>query len=99
MTPRKLVLSEIAISDIARRGRMLRQHRDSAFARAWTASFLSWLRGRAESGAQLGSQHPHDQNFRTFGYKRQATLLVEYTQDEMRVVRVYFAGQDWTTGR
>jgi plasmid stabilization system protein ParE len=89
-------LSEAAVADLSRRSRVLRQHRGTEFARAWVAGFFAWLRGCAGSGAQLGTEHPRHPGFRTFGYRRQATLLVEYGEGELRVIRIYFAGQDWT---
>ena len=96
MTPRRLVLTEEALADLAARARLLRQLRGEAFARAWVDAFLEWLGRRAESGAQLGTAHPRRPGFRTFGYRRQATVLVEFAAEEMRVARVYFAGQDWS---
>jgi hypothetical protein len=35
--------------------------------------------------------------YRTFGYRRQATILAEFTDDTMDVVRIRFAGEDWHT--
>lgn len=96
MTPRRLTLTKAALADLAARDRTLCRARGEAFADAWAVSFLDWLRGRAESGAQIGTAHPRHPEFRTFGYRRQATVLVEFSPDELRVVRVYFAGQDWT---
>lgn len=95
MIPRRLVLTEEAIADVAGRGRVLRQARGEAFARDWVVAFLEWLRGCAESGAQYGTAHPRHPELRTFGYRRQATVLAEFAEGELRVVRVYFAGQDW----
>ncbi len=96
MTPQKLRLADAALADISRRGRLLRRHRGAEFAQAWTMDFFAWLRGCADGGAEIGTRHPRHPAFRTFGYRRQATLLVEYAEAEMRIVRVYFAGRDWT---
>ena len=95
MTPRELTLSTAARLDIARRGRALAQARGAAFAEAWVRDFIAWLRRQAELGAVIGTAHPHRPGLRTFGYRRQATLLVQYATGEIRVIRVYFAGQDW----
>ena len=43
----------------------------------------------------IGTEHPGRPGLRTFGYRRQATLLVQSATGEIRVVRVYFASQDW----
>ncbi len=43
----------------------------------------------------MGTEHPRRPGLRTFGYKRQATLLVRYAAAEVQVIRIYFAGQDW----
>jgi len=95
MTPRALVFSDAAIGDIARRARLLRRERGDVFADAWIAELEAWLRRQAELGAVTGTAHPSRPGLRTFGYRRQATLLVQYATGEIRVVRVYFAGQDW----
>ncbi|WP_226583122.1 hypothetical protein [Acuticoccus sediminis] len=96
MKARRLVLTDEAIEDIARRGRVLAHARGRAFALDWSDAFLDWLEGCAARGAQLGTAHPVHTAFRTFGYRRQATVLAEFADDELRIVRVYFAGQDWT---
>ncbi len=96
MTPRRLLLTERALRDLECRARILRNERGRAFADAWMNAFLDWLEALAEGGAVIGTQHPGHRNFRTFGYKRQATILAEFADPEMRVVRVYFAGQDWS---
>ena len=95
MTPRALVLMGPAIADIARHGRVLARARGAAFAEEWVAAFEAWLWRHAELGAVIGTEHPRRPGLRTFGYRRQATLLAQYAEGEVRVVRVYFAGQDW----
>ncbi len=96
MKARRLVLTDEAIEDIASRTRVLALARGRGFALDWSDTLLDWLKGRAEAGAQLGTEHPTHRAFRTFGYRRQATILAEFAEDEVRVVRIYFAGQDWT---
>jgi plasmid stabilization system protein ParE len=94
--PRRLLLTDEALRDIVDRARVLRDARGAAFALDWTDALLDWLESRAAAGAQLGTEHPSDPSFRTFGYRRQATVLAEFTDDELRIVRIYFAGQDWS---
>ena len=69
----------------------------AAFALAWVAALFDWLSRLAESGAQIGTAQSRHPGFRSFGYRRQATILAEFAGGELRVVRVYFAGQDWTS--
>lgn len=97
MTPRKLKLTERAITDINRRAGYLAQERGTEFARVWIDALIDWLEKIAAGGAQIGTEHPTEKAFRTFGYKRQATVLAEFQYGEIRIIRVYFAGQDWTS--
>ncbi len=97
MTPRELKLTERTIGDIERRAHYLAHERGAEFARVWIGALIDWLEKIAEGGALLGTEHPTEKPFRTFGYKRQATVLAELQNDEIRVIRVYFAGQDWTS--
>lgn len=97
MTPNRLVFTAVARDDLSARARFLRTERGPAFADVWTEAFIDWLENLAEGGAQIGSAHPRHPTFRTFGYKRQATVLAEFADAEMRIVRVYFPGQDWST--
>jgi len=97
VTPRELKLTERAIRDIERRAGFLSHERGEDFARVWIDALIDWLEGIARGGAQLGTEHPTNKAFRTFGYKRQATVLAEFEDDEVRVVRIYFAGQDWSS--
>ncbi len=95
MTPNKLVLTSRAQTDIGRRARVLKAERGLVFAETWVDTLFDWLTRLADSGAQYGTEHPDHPSFRTFGYKQQATILAEFAHNEMRVVRIYFAGQDW----
>jgi len=95
MTPRKLILRDRALRDLARHEGYLSTARGIAFAEAWSEDLLDWLNYRAELGAQFGTAHPRYPGYRTFGYRRQATILAEFTDDAMDVVRIRFAGEDW----
>jgi plasmid stabilization system protein ParE len=97
MTPRRLILREDALRDILRHESYLRALRGSAFAEAWSEGLLDWLESRAALGAQFGTDHPMHPGYRTFGYRRQATILAEFTDDAMDVVRIRFGGEDWRT--
>ncbi|MEO1308460.1 MAG: hypothetical protein AAFV38_11200 [Pseudomonadota bacterium] len=95
MTPRVLRLTEPALADIQPRAFYLSRERGPDFATMWVEALIGWLERIAASGTQLGTEHPSETTFRTFGYKRQATILAEFLEDELRVIRVYFPGQDW----
>ena len=94
-TPRALRFRRAALDDLLARERILGRERGDAFARAWTDALVAWLTRLAESGAQIGTAHPERAGTRTFGYRRQVTVLARYTADELQVVRLYFRGQDW----
>lgn len=96
MTPRRLLLDDQAARDIAARARILRRERGVAFAEFWVDALLSWLDALADGGAVLGTAHPEDRSLRVFGYRRQASILAEFAPEELRVIRVYFRGQDWS---
>ena len=96
MTPRRLLLDDQAAQDIAARARVLRQERGDAFAGTWIDTLLSWLDALAEGGAVLGTAHPEDPSLRVFGYRKEASILAEFVPGELRVIRVYFRGQDWS---
>jgi plasmid stabilization system protein ParE len=96
MKARKLILRAAALRDLARHEARLRELRGAAFASSWTESLLVWLEHRAALGAQFGTAHPKHPRYRTFGYRRQASILAEFTEDAMDVVRVRFAGEDWS---
>jgi hypothetical protein len=96
VTPRRQLLADQAARDIAARARILRRERGAAFAGTWVDTLLSWLDALAEGGAVLGAAHPEDPSLRVFGYRRQASILAEFAPGELRVIRVYFRGQDWS---
>lgn len=96
MTSRSLLLTERALADIQRRTVYLSQERGTEFALVWSEAVITWLEKIAESGAQIGTEHPSGKGIRTFGYKRQATILAEFLEKELRIIRVYFPDQDWT---
>lgn len=95
MNSRKLFLTERALEDIERRAVYLTTERGIEFAVLWSEALIDWLEKIAFQGAQLGTEHPSEKTFRTFGYKRQATILADFHENELRIVRIYFAGQDW----
>ena len=95
MRPKKLTLRRAALRDLARHETYLGGIRGEEFARRWTGALLAWLEHRADLGAQFGTAHPGDPRYRTFGYQRQATILAEFTDDALDVVRIRFAGEDW----
>jgi hypothetical protein len=95
MKPRRLNLRAAALRDPARHEAHLRELRGPAFASNWTEVLLVWLEHRADLGAQFGTAYPKYPRYRTFGYRRQATILAEFTADSLDVVRVRFAGLDW----
>jgi plasmid stabilization system protein ParE len=93
--PRKLILRDGALRDLARHEHHLGAVRGTAFAEAWSESLIDWLEYRASLGAQFGTEHPMHPGYRTFGYRRQATILAEFTEDAMDVIRIRFTGEDW----
>jgi plasmid stabilization system protein ParE len=95
MQARRLILRVAALRDLARHEARLRHLRGAAFAEGWIEALFIWLEHRATLGAQFGTAHPTHPDYRTFGYRRQATILAEFTEDAMDVVRVRFAGEDW----
>ncbi len=92
---RTLILTLEANSDVARRCALLAEERGPDFAVRWLDAFSRWLTVLSADQLVIGTSHPFSDHARSFPYKRQATLLVEYTPTEMRIVRIYFAGQDW----
>ena len=95
MLRRRLTLRDGALRDLARHEHHLGAVRGIAFAEAWSEALLGWLESRAAVGAQFGTAHPRHPGYRTFGYRRQATILAEFTDSAIDVVRIRFAGEDW----
>jgi plasmid stabilization system protein ParE len=95
MKSRRLVLRATAVRDLARHEAYLRQLRGAEFAAEWTESLIGWLERRAALGAQFGTSHPTIPAYRTFGYRRQATVLAEFAPGALTVVRIRFSGEDW----
>lgn len=94
-TARRLRIRRVALDDLLARERVLARERGVAFARAWSDELLAWLERLAETGAQLGTAHDERPGMRTFGYRRQVTVLARFTDEELQVARLYFRGQDW----
>ncbi|MFP4126734.1 MAG: hypothetical protein ACLFU0_08825, partial [Alphaproteobacteria bacterium] len=63
--------------------------------RAWSDALVAWLERLAETGAQIGTAHTERPGMRTFGYRRQVTMLARFTDEDVQVARFYFRGQDW----
>jgi hypothetical protein len=78
MKPRSLILRTAALRDLARHEGYLREVRGATFVSEWTESLLVWLEHRAALGAQFGTAHHRFPRYRTFGYRRQATILAEF---------------------
>lgn len=95
MTPRRLKLSPRAVRDLSTRTQILKRERGRAFAEAYAASLIDWLKKIAGAGAQLGTAVGDKPDLRAFGYRRQAAILAAFTPEELRIVRIYFRGQDW----
>jgi hypothetical protein len=93
MIGRRLVVLPSARTDIARHAKLLRRKRGEAFAAAWTIELFAWLGRQAEHGAQIGTEHPRRPGYRTFGYRRQATILARFA---LVIARVYPKGRDWS---
>ena len=95
MRPRRLDLSSRAQRDLLRRGHYLAEVRGEGFAERSVSELLGWLRNLAETGAQVGTATDHDPRVRTFGYAGQATIVARFEVNTLRVLGVYFKGQDW----
>jgi plasmid stabilization system protein ParE len=91
----RLVLRDSALRDLLRHEDHLGAVRGAAFAEAWTEALLDWLERRARLGAQFGTAHARHPGYRTFGHRQQATILAEFSEEAMDVVRIRFAGEDW----
>ena len=64
-----------------------------SFAAEWTELLIGWLERRAALGAQVGTSHPTIPAYRTFGYRRQATVLAEFAPGALTVVRIAVLGR------
>lgn len=96
MKVRRLVVLPSARADISRHAKRLRRERGEAFAAAWTIELFAWLARQAGHGAQIGTEHPRRPGYRTFGYRRQATILARFETDALVIARVYPRGRDWS---
>jgi plasmid stabilization system protein ParE len=83
---------------LLRRERYLAKLRGRAFAQASVDALLARLEKLADHGAQLGTAAGDDPAVRSFGYARQATIVARFSPGELRVLRVFFKGQDWASG-
>jgi hypothetical protein len=92
---RALILTTEAQADVKRPIDTLTHERGLGFAANWLATFSSWLTTLAHDGMILGTSHSFSKQARSFPYKKQAKLFVEYTPREMIIIQIYFAGQDW----
>lgn len=92
---RRLRIRRAALDDLLARERVVARERGAAFAQAWSDALLAWLERLAETGAQIGTAHAERPGMRTFGYRRQVTVLARFTDEELQVARLYFRGQDW----
>jgi hypothetical protein len=44
---------------------------------------FAWLGRQADHGAQIGTEHPRRPGYRTFGYRRQATILARFETEAL----------------
>lgn len=98
MTPRVLVVTDLAKRDLGQRRRYLREARSRDFAERSIDELLSKLEAIADTGAQLGTSYGDDPRIRAFGYAGQATIVARFEPGTLRVLRIYFTGQDWREG-
>ncbi len=94
MTPFSLTVTISADADIRRCVAYLGRERGAKFAETWAVDLAKWLGDTAGNGAVLGTRHPTKPNTRTFPYRHQATILAELTETDLRIIRIYFPGQD-----
>jgi plasmid stabilization system protein ParE len=90
------VIAPRAQRDITLAARWLAEARGKEFAETWLRTLRDWLERQAAHGAVIGTEHPARPGFRTFGYRRQATVLVAFEADALIVVRFYMRGRDWS---
>ena len=88
-------MTQTAARDLRRRKRILREERGAAFAEGSIDKLVSKLEAVASGGAQLGTTVAEDPAIRTFGYAKHATILARFEPGTLRVLRVFFKGQDW----
>jgi len=98
MNPRALRVSPAAVRDLVSQVRLLRQERGVEFAESYAEAIIAWLERIAAGGAQLGTAVGSDPTLRVFGYRRQASIVARFSEGELRVMRIYFRGQDWSAG-
>ncbi|MDJ0824949.1 MAG: hypothetical protein QNJ16_05540 [Rhodobacter sp.] len=96
MEPKGLILFRAALADLGRRQDYLSGIRGQEFAETWKNDLLEWVLDLAETGAVYGTRHPKRGHLRTVNFRKTATLLVDFTETELRVVRIYFPGQGWS---
>jgi CubicO group peptidase (beta-lactamase class C family) len=95
MTPFTLKVSPAASADVRRRTRYLAQERGAGFGESWASDLAAWLRMTAENGAVVGTLVAESGARRTFGYRHRATILAEFSDTTLTVIRIYFPGHDW----
>lgn len=95
MTPRILEVTANARRDLTRRKRYLAEVRGRTFAIERIDSLVAWLERIANGGEQLGTAVADVPSDRSFGYRKEATIVARFLPGRMIVLRVYFKGQDW----
>jgi hypothetical protein len=93
--PRRLVIVAAANGDVRRRARYLSGIRGVAFGERFAVELRARLESIADTGAQLGTAVGDDPAVRSFGYDAQATVIARFAPGELRVLRIFFTGQDW----
>ena len=73
----------------------MREARGASFAESSIAKLVSRLEAIANGGAQIGTAVADDPAVRAFGYAKQATIVARFEPGTLRVLRVYFKGQNW----
>lgn len=90
------MVATLAARDLNRRERFLREVRGDAFARTARENLIGWLEELAQGDAQPGTALGDDPSIRSFGYLERAIIVARFSPGELRVLRVFFTGQDWT---
>jgi hypothetical protein len=96
LTPRRLGFWRRPTA--TRRARYLAELRGRDFGDRFATDLKLWLERLADTGAQLGTALGDDPALRSFGYDGQGTIIARFTPGELRVLRVFFKGQDWSRG-